>query len=57
MTPECCKNCPSLLEDGTCTANGKACIRWQEWFTKEWAGIRLSAEKIKENKRRRLGLD
>lgn len=54
LVPDCCKNCVSLTENGACHADNKRCERWRLWFHKEWTSIILSAERIKEKRKRRL---
>lgn len=46
-TADCCKRCEYCGEDGECRAQGKHCMRWRIWFSKEWAKIREAAARLK----------
>lgn len=45
--PECCEKCKHLTPNGGCKQY-KVCAAWLKWFRKEWAIIRINAQKIKE---------
>ena len=47
MTPDCCKNCPNLKEDGSCKGRVRGCARWRAWFRLEWSRIRRAAYNLK----------
>lgn len=44
-----CEGCS--LEHRSCDYT--RCVKWRDWFSKEWNGIRRAAEEIRENKRER----
>lgn len=52
-SPECCKNCDQLAEDGNCRyrRGGLGCSSWLEWFHTEWAGIREAARRLKQKQK------
>lgn len=52
-TAKCCENCRNATKDGQCKIGAlKSCVRWRDWFSKEWAKIRKAAEIIKKNNER-----
>lgn len=47
QTPDCCKKCHRLAEDGRCRNDFKKCYLWRFWFKKEWERIREAARKVR----------
>lgn len=48
MTPDCCNSCQSKAKTKTGACQPfKACKKWREWFSSEWAGIRQAAAILK----------
>lgn len=46
--PSCCKNCRSHTPTKDCNGEGKDCVRWRAWFSKEWERIRKAGAEIKQ---------
>lgn len=46
MKPKCCEKCKRKAKEDC--AYFRNCVRWHEWFRKEWAEIRAAAARLKE---------
>ena len=48
QTPDCCKKCSRLTDDGNCMNAFKKCYQWRFWFKKEWERIREATQKVRD---------